>query len=153
MERKVRYIQEGNTVRKIYEFPERERIEREKVRKNPDVRHVLRTDETRRMSLKMTLVLAVSVLISVGSCINYLNVQADISEVKSDISSLETTIDTLVTRNDSIQYEIDSYIDVENIMKVAKEELGMVMVKEDQIVTYDTTRSEYMEQYGDVPEK
>lgn len=152
MSRKVRYITEGNTIKKIYEFPEQQRIEKEKIRSNPHRRTYRNNETAPRMSLKMTLILAASVLISVTSCINYLNTQSEITEIKSNISSLEKSIETLATRNDSIEYELDS-IDVEYIMKVATEELGMVMVQENQIVTYDSTRNEYMEQYSDVPEK
>lgn len=153
MGRNVRYFEDGNTVRKIYEFPERERKSNNRVHLEPHRRTYRHIKETPRMSLRMTMLLAASVLVSVFSCIQYLGAQADIAEVKESIAGTQTSLDTITTQNDCLQYEIDSFVDVEHIMKVAKEELGMVMVKEEQIVTYDSTRSEYMEQYADVPEK
>ncbi len=153
MEKKVRYIQDGNTVRKVYDFPGIEHIEKEDIKRKPQKRTYRNVEPAPRMSLKTTLILAASVVVSVINCINYLNVQAEITETKSAISSLEASIDTLSTRNDSIQYEIDSCMDVEYIIRVAKEELGMVTVSENQIITYESTRNEYMEQLGDVPEK
>ena len=105
------------------------------------------------MSFKITLLMAVSVILSVMSCINYLNAEADVSETKKNITSLEKSLDTITTQNDAIQYEIDSFVDVNYIIKTATEELGMVMVSRNQVITYDSVRNEYMEQYGDVPEK
>ena len=105
------------------------------------------------MSMGMTVVLALAMIFSLGLCIQYLNVQSDISAIKENMSSLRNEIDTLATKNDSVEYDINSYIDVDYIIKTAKEELGMVDVNQNQIVTYNTNRNEYMEQYGDVPEK
>ena len=154
MERNYRYVQEGNTIRKVYDFPERNDEERKKLKREKPHRRTYRQEEkTPKMSLKATMLMAVSVVLSVISCINYLDAEADIAETKSNIASLEKSIDTITTKNDSIQYEIDSFVDVNYIIKTAKEELGMVMVSEDQIIKYDSTRNEYMEQYGDVPEK
>lgn len=154
MERNYRYVQEGNTIRRVYEFPERDDDRRRKQNKEKSHRRTYRQEEKApKMSLKITLLMAVSVILSVMSCINYLKAEADITETKKNITALEKSIDTLATQNNSVQYEIDSFVDVNYIIKTATEELGMVMVKKEQIITYDSTRNEYMEQYGDVPEK
>lgn len=155
MERNYRYVQEGNTIRKVYEFPERDDERRKKLneRQKSHRRTYRQEEKAPKMSLKITLLMAVSVVLSVMSCINYLDAEADITETKNNITALEKSIDTITTQNDSVQYEIDSFVDVDYIIKTATEELGMVMVREDQIITYDSTRNEYMEQYGDVPEK
>lgn len=44
-------------------------------------------------------------------------------------------------------------MDIENISKVAKEQLGMIQAGKNQISFYDSSESEYMKQYNDVPEK
>lgn len=153
MERNYRYVQEGNTIRKVYEFPERDDERRKQHKEKPHRRTYRQEEKAPKISLKITLLMAVSVILSVMSCINYLNAEADITETKNNITSLEKSIDTITTQNDSIQYEIDSFVDVNYIIKTAMEDLGMVMVSKDQIITYNSTRNEYMEQYGDVPEK
>ena len=154
MERNYRYVQDGNTIRKVYEFPERDDERRRKQNKEKPHRRTYRQEEKApKMSLKITLLMAMSVILSVMSCINYLNAEAEITETKNNITALEKSIDTLATQNDSVQYEIDSFVDVNYIIKTAMEELGMVMVSKEQIITYESTRNEYMEQYGDVPEK
>ena len=154
MERNYRYVQEGNTIRKVYVFPERDDERRKKQNREKNHRRTYRQEEKApKMSLKMTLLMAVSVILSVMSCINYLNAEADITETKKSIAALEESLDTLTTQNNSIQYEIDGFVDVSYIIKTATEELGMVMVSKNQVITYDSTRNEFMEQYGDVPEK
>lgn len=153
MERNYRYVQEGNTIRKVYEFPERDDDRRKQYKEKPHRRTYRQEEKAPKISLKITLLMAISVILSVMSCINYLNAEADITETKNNITSLEKSIDTITTQNDSVQYEIDSFVDVNYIIKTAIEDLGMVMVSKDQIITYNSTRNEYMEQYGDVPEK
>ena len=154
MERNYRYVQDGNTIRKVYVFPERDDERRKQQNRERKHRRTYRQEEKApKMSLKITLLMAVSVILSVMSCINYLNAEADITETKNNIESLEKSINTLATQNDSVQYEINSFVDVNYIIRTATEELGMVMVSKDQIITYESTRNEFMEQYGDVPTK
>lgn len=153
MERNYRYVQDGNTIRKVYEFPERDDERRKQYKEKPHRRTYRQEEKAPKMSFKITLLMAVSVILSVMSCINYLNSEADVSETKKNITSLEKSLDTITTQNDAIQYEIDSFVDVNYIIKTATEELGMVMVSRNQVITYDSVRNEYMEQYGDVPEK
>lgn len=153
MERKVRYYQDGNTVRKIYDYPVNKPETTRRKNKDLHKRTYREVEKSVKMSGKMIVVLALSVFASVGLCINYLEAQADIAKTKSNISSLESKIETLSARNNSIQYDIDSFIDIENIIKTAKEELGMVTVNEYQVKTYESSKIEYMEQYKDVPKK
>ncbi len=153
MERKVSYYQDGNTVRKIYDYPVNKPETKRRENRELHKKTYRNVEKSVRMSGKMIVVLALSVFASVGLCINYLESQADIAQAKANISSLESSIETLSARNNSIQYEIDSFIDIENIIKKAKEELGMVTVNEDQVKTYESSKIEYMDQYNDVPEK
>lgn len=153
MERNYKYYQDGNTVRKVYEIPEPQKRQKKNIESKPRRKPQDITIPRKDISLGMTLVLALAVIVSVWSCILYLGAQSQAAEIKKEITTLENSVATLATKNDSIEYEIDSFIDVEYIMKVATEELGMVMIQERQIVTYETSRNEYMEQYADVPEK
>lgn len=153
MSRVYTYVQDGNTVRKIYDFPEKENRKKYSRQNESNRRTYREANSSKTMSMGMTVVLALAMIFSLGLCIHYLNVQSDISAIKENMTSLRNEIDTLATKNDSVEYDINSYIDVDYIIKTAKEELGMVDVNQNQIVTYNTNRNEYMEQYGDVPEK
>ena len=86
-------------------------------------------------------------------CVVYLNVQSQISESRSNISELKTQISTVQSQNDALSYSINSYIDTDYIYKTAKKDLGMKQAGENQIVTYHSSDSGYMVQYGEIPAK
>lgn len=86
-------------------------------------------------------------------CFIYLNYQAEISAKNKNITALTTQIDTLTAQNDSVDYSINSYMDSANIIKVATEELGMVRASGNQVIYYDSTESEFMKQFADVPKQ
>ena len=44
-------------------------------------------------------------------------------------------------------------MDSANIIKVATEELGMVRASGNQVIYYDSTESEFMKQFADVPKQ
>lgn len=160
---KVMYTTDGNVIRKINTVPEKiDTTKKEKVvtrldkqeihRQNRDYRKTYRENENAfTMSVPYVIFLTVAVVAVVVMCIQYLQLSAKVTDVKGNISNLESEIDTLKAQNDAIDYEINGFIDVDYIMKVATEQLGMVNPSKDQIQYYDSTSSEYMKQYKDIP--
>ena len=67
------------------------------------------------------------------------------------INSLEVKTETLKSQNDYIDYTINSYKDIDYISRVATEELGMVQAGKEQISFYESSESEYMKQYKEIP--
>ena len=51
-----------------------------------------------------------------------------------------------------MSYDIDAYIDINRIINVATNELGMVIANEDQIRYFQKHVDEFMNQYADVPQ-
>ena len=154
MERQL-YYTDGNTVRKIATPLEKpvspNRINTPKERRQS--RKKYRKAEGLEMSLSYVVFLFIMVIMIVLSCVKYLDLNSQISETNSKIATLQTQLDTLITKNDAMNYEINGFIDVENIVKTAMEELGMVVAGKEQVKFYDSTVSEYMNQYSDVPEE
>lgn len=105
------------------------------------------------MSKGYVMVLAVCCIAMAFACAKYLSIRDDITSAKANIASLELSVESLKAQNDSLDYAISSYMDIENISKVAKEQLGMIQAGKNQISFYDSSESEYMKQYNDVPEK
>lgn len=95
--------------------------------------------------------LAVATIVLGVFCYSYLNMKADISGKSKNIAKLTTAVDTLTAQNDSLDYSVNSYVDTNNIIKVATEELGMVKASGNQISYYKSTESEFMKQFTDVP--
>ena len=104
------------------------------------------------MGLKYVIFLSALVIVSVLLSVTYLNYQADISEAKSNINSLKSQIEVQASQNDAVSYDIDAYIDINRIINVATNELGMVMANEDQIRYFQKHVDEFMNQYADVPQ-
>ena len=141
---------DGNTVRKT--APQRQR---------PDVqrrtRQVRREHSASRKALPVNgtavFFMGMVSLACIFMCVLYLNVQSGISAARTSISSLKNQINTVQSQNDALNYSINSYIDTDYIYNTTKKELGMKQAGEDQIVTYHSSDSGYMVQYGDIPVK
>jgi len=145
MEKRVFYSTES-TARMLNSLPEYDIRRKEKKKLQPrKVKHLS------AMSFTSLLFLGTAVIVSVLLCINYLNIQAEITETKSGIKLLEEDVDVLKTQNDSVEYEVKSYVDVNYIIQTAKNELGMVQAGNSQVVFYESTPGEFMNQYKDVP--
>ena len=52
-----------------------------------------------------------------------------------------------------LETRINTSIDLDNIYKIATEELGMVYANKGQVRMYNKTESEYVRQYEDIPER
>ncbi|MDY5577169.1 MAG: hypothetical protein SPF70_06780 [Lachnospiraceae bacterium] len=109
--------------------------------------------ESETMSLKFVVFLSAMVAILLTLSVKYLNYQADISETKSNINSLKSNVEVLNSQNDAIAYDIEAYIDINRIINVATNELGMVMADQSQIKYFEKNVDEFMNQYADVPEE
>ena len=108
--------------------------------------------QSESMGLKYVVFLSALVIVSVLLSVTYLNCQADISEAKSNINSLKSQIEVQASQNDAVSYDIDAYIDINRIINVATNELGMVIANEDQIRYFQKHVDEFMNQYADVPQ-
>ncbi len=147
---------DGNAVRKrnAEELPAREpRTYVGDKRVNTSSAIYKNREKALRMSAGYVAVLAVCSALMAGVCAQYLGLRDEITTKKSNIASLELSVESLKAQNDSLDYSINSYMDIDNISKVAKEQLGMVQAGKNQISFYDSSESEYMKQYNDVPSK
>ena len=159
------YVTQGNVVRisttvpvEIDEPKKRENIyteetKREIRKQNRNYRKTYRDNEKAfTMSVPYVIFLTVAVIAVVLMCVEYLALNSAISDVKENISLLEDNIDTLTAQNDAMDYEINGYVDVANVVQVAVEELGMVPATKDQVFFYESSDTEYMKQFGDIPQ-
>ena len=145
---------EGNAVRKtnVEEVPSRApRTYVDNRRVNTSSEVFKNREKALRMSAGYVAVLAVCCALMAGVCAKYLSLKDEITSRKANIASLELDVEALKAQNDSSDYAINSFIDIENISKVARDELGMVQAAKNQISFYDKSDSEYMNPYNDVP--
>jgi cell division protein FtsL len=98
------------------------------------------------------LMLTVAIGITFYTCVEYLGVQADTTKMNNEITSLERELLKLQNQNDAALSKVNTSLDLSYIYQVATEELGMMYPDSDQILNYKSNLSDYVRQYGEVPE-
>ncbi len=138
---------DGNTVRKLQTAPQREVRERRAVsfatRKN--------REKALQMNMSYMLFLTAAAVVTVMVCINYLKLQAQNTTLQKSATFLGMELSQMKLENDSEYNRITSSVDLEHVKDVAMNKLGMVYASEKQIQIYDSTQSDYVKQYQDIP--
>lgn len=147
--REDRIYIDGNTARKLQTVP----IRREK--KQPD--QVRRQQEKRRakvspMNFGYILFMMIAMLVVCVVLIGYVELQADITNRMNHISQLESQLNNLRLANDEKYTKIMSDVDLEEIKRIAINELGMKYAKDGQVITYSGEGSDYVRQYKEIPD-
>lgn len=144
------YYDDGNTVRKKkhiyddYEF--QEEIPKAKPR---DVRAL----RAQGLSMAYGFFLVVMAMVLLVGCIMYLNLRNDITAQQKTIAGMEKELGTLRQKNDEELDRIEGAIDMEEIKRIAMDELGMTYPQSGQVVDIEEGAGDYVRQYQDIPEK
>ena len=147
---------EGSAVRKqsVTEVPQRTERTYVANKRVTTSRSIYRNREKAlHMSAPYVVVLAICSVMMCIVCARYLSIRDDITTKSEMIAQLEVQTEALKSHNDNLNFSINSYMDIEYISKVATEELGMIKAGKDQILFYESSESEYMKQYKDIPAK
>ena len=147
--RQVRYTTEvvdGNTVRIETASPQI----RERELRRTQVEH--NRQRALSMNLHYVLFMTIAAVAVVAICIFYLRLQATSTKLQKKTVSLQTQLQDLQIENDIVYNEIVSGVDLEQVRKVATEDLGMTYPTQDQIVTYSAASSDYVKQYEEIPD-
>ena len=122
-------------------------------------RSSIRTQSVRRTKVKAVpmnkgyiAVVAVAFVIVCGVLMSYVKLQSDITNHINNISELESSLNELRLANDETYTKIMIIVDLEEIKRIAVNELGMKYAKEGQVVQYTGEGNDYVRQYGEVPE-
>lgn len=98
-------------------------------------------------------VLVVVTVVALCSIIwHYINVQAEVTALMSRKATLQSQYEELHLDNDLYEDRINSSINIQEIERIAVEELGMRLAGEGQIVNYSGEIEDYVKQYADMPE-
>ncbi|MFV0342234.1 MAG: FtsB family cell division protein [Anaerocolumna sp.] len=144
------YPVDGNTAKKLQVIPnyiEEEDILRVPVRKQKKQKAVKPA-----MSFFTLFLLCVAIGGTLYTCVDYLNVQSTILSNKHEITKLEKQLLKLQNENTAAKTELNASLDLKSIYEVATKELGMVYPNEEQVISYKSTKSDYVKQYKDIPE-
>ncbi|MDE7447239.1 MAG: cell division protein FtsL [Lachnospiraceae bacterium] len=141
------YVQ-GNTARRLQAVPERENEPLRKV----STRTRKNRERARHMNIGSVLSMAVA-MVAAGFILTwYLTLQSDITNSTKHIAALESELNALKRDNDENYNRITSDINLEEVKRVAIQELGMSYAKEGQIVIFNGEGSDYIRQTGDIPD-
>ena len=147
--RRQSYI-EGNAARKLETPPQRRR---KPAQKKSNKTYVRRKQQVKVMPMNigyigvMTAALVVVSIVLLG----YVRLQSSITLHVNNISQLESEVNSLKLSNDELYTKIVSNVDLEEIKRIAVNELGMKYAKEGQVVPYSSQGSDYVRQYSEIP--
>lgn len=101
-------------------------------------------EKARFMSLGYAVFLAVVLCATAMFLVNYIRLQAEMTNKVRQISSLERQLNDLKLANDENYNRILNSVDMEEVKRVAIGELGMTYAKEGQIINYTNAGNDYM---------
>lgn len=146
--REDRIYIDGNTARKLQTVPvNRNRKQNDEITRQ----QVRRQVKTAPMNLGYIFFMMIAILVVCVVLIGYVELQADITNRINHISQLESQLNELKLENDETYTKIMSSVDLEEIKRIAINELGMKYAKEGQVITYSGEGSDYVRQYKEIP--
>lgn len=104
------------------------------------------------MSLGYVLFLSLAMILAGMMLTGYIGLQSDITNSIKNISRLESELNSLKLKNDEEYSRITSNIDLEEVKRIAIQELGMKYAEEGQIITFSGEGCDYVRQVADIPE-
>lgn len=143
-----RYYVQGNAVRKLDVTKEIERQPQKKIsntaRKN--------RERAKHMSAGYVLFLCVALMVTGIILVKYIGLQSDITNSVQHISALEKQLNDLKLANDEEYSRITSSVNLEEIKRIAIQELGMQYADEGQIISFASEYNDYVKQMADIPQ-
>lgn len=154
----ARYYVEGNAARQLSPrengYDRGEQMVRSRERAPQTRRGTIRRQVVKAapMNVGYIAVVVAAFLAVCGVLMSYIRLQSDITSHVNNISTLESKLNELKLANDETYTKIMSSVDLEEIKRIAVNELGMKYAKEGQVVEYTGEGNDYVRQYSDIPE-
>ena len=104
------------------------------------------------MNIGYVLFLAAAIVVAGFILTGYLTLQADITSSIKNISRMESTLNEMKLTNDENYDRIVSNVNLEEVKRIAIQELGMIYSKEGQVILFHGESSDYVRQTGEIPD-
>lgn len=152
---------DGNTVRKVQPAVETDRekslreeqreyaLEMERKKRRRQMR--MQREKMRNMDLFSVLFLSLAIFLTAYVCVGYLEAQSKLTSMSKQVADMERNIINIKQENKVAAEEIFTEVDLDYVYKRATGKLGMVHPNENQIITYESTDSDSVKQYGEIP--
>lgn len=139
---------QGNVIHKVYVEPPYHQDEEQHPERVHHRRHKKNT-----LSIPYCAFLTAACVLVLGVGAEYLQQQAvNVSNQKA-ITSMESQLADLKKNNADDLNRIESSIDLDEIRRIAIEDLGMVYATEDNVILYKNTSRNYVSQYEEIPQE
>ena len=111
-----------------------------------------RRKNSRRVRLHLYNILTIfaSVAIVIMVVFGYIKLQTEVTKDRVTLSKLKAEYEELKRSNDLYKDRIDSNIDLGEVARIAREDLGMKIAGEGQIIIYSGCIDDYVKQYSDI---
>jgi cell division protein FtsL len=146
------YYVEGSAVRQLQELPRYNDEEQKRVIVNPKEKAKRKPKRSPAIDFFSFMVLTGAIILTLYTCIDYLGVQSGITSMNNQIAKLESKLTKLQNENSSMESMINTSLDLNYIYQIATTELGMVYPNENQVINYESTLSDYVRQYENIPD-
>lgn len=125
----------------------------QQVQKQKEVSQRVRTNRSKAMHMNRGYVtfLAVAAMVTLFACVQYLQLQSDITSRSKHITSLQQELSAAKEANTTKYNVIMNTMNLEEIRDIAMNEFGMVYANEDQIVKYQSPTGKTVTQYATIP--
>lgn len=110
-----------------------------------------RREKTRTMDGISLIILVAAVAVTFYVCLQYIRVQTDITALSKSIAVKESQVVSMKKDNNAALEEISRTFDLSYVYKIATKELGMVFPDQDQVIKYDSSKSDYVKQFEEIP--
>ena len=153
------YYVQGNAARQLETAPvqpkRRARQEAEDNKKKRLRQNAARRNRERAMYMGKGYVAFLSACVALAALasVTYIQLQSGVSHRMRSIAALEGQIADLKADNDAQYKRLTTSVDLNEIKRIAIDELGMQYAGEGQIVYYTIDNSNFMDQYRDIPTK
>lgn len=104
------------------------------------------------MSKGYVIFLAVAAILALVVCVNYVQLQSQITNRSGNITSMQGELASLREENNTKYNVVMDSVNLEEVRTKAMNELGMVYANKDQIIEYDNPTGDYVKQYEQIPE-
>ena len=104
-----------------------------------------------QMNRGYVMFLAVAAVVALVACVQYLQLQSEITSRSKHIASLQRELSDAREANTTKYNAIMNTMNLEEIRDIAMNELGMTYAEEDQIVHYQSPTGQAVTQYATIP--
>ncbi len=109
-----------------------------------------RKEKSVRMDLKYVILCVVGLFIILAIVVSYVKLRSAVTQSIENASNLENTYVNLKIDNDEEYNRIINSVDMNEVKRIATEELGMHYAKEGQVIVYTNDMDDYVKQYSDM---